>query len=287
MLPQNFRCALLLIAIFGLVTACTQVEKKGSELFKYSDDKKPRWSSPENMNGLSGNAGKENNRAKGHAFDPIAAGASQELMNVAGQGIVNRIWITVADRSPEMLRSLKLEIFWDKSATPAVAAPLGDFFGVGLGLTSAFDNALFANAEGRSFQCFIPMPYKTGARIVITNESTKDLSHIFWDIDFQETKTWDNDNLYFHTVWNRDTATTLAQDFELLPALKGKGGFWVSTWASTRTLFTKQPGGEKEKSKSTSTAIRNFQHLPARAPKTISAQVGARAATSTTMPVAS
>ncbi|RYE42061.1 MAG: DUF2961 domain-containing protein, partial [Sphingobacteriales bacterium] len=36
-------------------------------------------------------------------------------------------------------------------------------------------------------------------------------------------KNWDDDFMYFHAWWNRDTATKLAEDFELLPAIKGKG----------------------------------------------------------------
>jgi hypothetical protein len=45
-------------------------------------------------------------------------------------------------------------MFWDGTDKPAVSVPFGDFFGVGLGQTTAFQNALFANAEGRSFNCF-------------------------------------------------------------------------------------------------------------------------------------
>jgi hypothetical protein len=41
------------------------------------------------------------------------------------------------------------------------------------GITTAFQNALFANAEGRSFNCFIKMPFKQGAKIQVVNESSK------------------------------------------------------------------------------------------------------------------
>jgi hypothetical protein len=124
-----------------------------------------------------------------------------------------------------MLRSLKLEMFWDGVAKPAVSVPFGDFFSVGLGRTAVFDNVFFANPEGRSFNCFIPMPFKKGARIQITNESRNRLSHIFYDVNFQELKAWDDSYLYFHAFWSRDTATTLAKDFELLPQVKGRGRF--------------------------------------------------------------
>jgi hypothetical protein len=194
-------------------------------LYRFDETLKPRWSTPEGLNGAVGGAATENNGAKGHAFDSIKSGATLVLLDVPGQGVVSRIWITVADRSPQMLRSLKLEMFWDGEAKPAVAAPLGDFFGVGLGRTAKFHNALFASPEGRSFICYVPMPFRKGARIQVTNESAKDLTHIFYDVDFQRTKAWDGRNLYFHAYWSRDEATTLARDFELLPRVSGRGRF--------------------------------------------------------------
>jgi hypothetical protein len=67
------------------------------------------------------------------------------------------------------------------------------------------------------------MPFKKAARIQITNESKKRLSHIFYDINFQETTAWNENNLYFHAYWHRDTATQLGKDFELLPMIKARG----------------------------------------------------------------
>lgn len=167
----------------------------------------------------------ENNGAKGHPSNALNAGETKVLLNVRGPGIINRMWFTINDRSPEMLRSLKLEMFWDDAKTPAVSVPFGDFFGMGLGKTASFHNAFFANPEGKSFQCFIQMPFKKSARIQITNQSGKRLSHVFFDINFEKLMVWNGNYLYFHSYWNRDTATTLAKDFELLPRVEGKGRF--------------------------------------------------------------
>ena len=64
-----------------------------------------------------------------------------------------------------MLRSLKLEMFWDGGTRPAVSVPFGGFFGMGPGRTTKYHNAFFANPEGRSFLSFIPMHFKKGAKI--------------------------------------------------------------------------------------------------------------------------
>jgi hypothetical protein len=199
--------------------------KTSSAIYQYSAGVATRWSSPENLNGVEGKGGMENNGGKGHAFDSIGPGQSRTLLDIKGTGRVNRMWITVIDRTPEMLRSLRLEMFWDNNPKPAVSVPFGDFFCVGLGRTTAFQNHFFANAEGRSFQSFIPMPFREGARIVVTNDSMKKLTHIFFDVDYQLEESWDERNLYFHSYWSRDTATTLGTDFQILPAVKGHGRF--------------------------------------------------------------
>ena len=147
------------------------------------------------------------------------------LLNMNGPGIINRMWVTISDRSPAMLRSLVLNIYWDNEEKPAVSVPFGDFFGIGLGKTAVYENALFANPEGRSFNSFIQMPFKTAARVELVNESGTDLPMVFYDIDLQLLKNWDEDFLYFHSYWHRDTATVLAEDFEIMPPVKGKGRF--------------------------------------------------------------
>jgi len=215
----------LLIAAPGCNTPEEKENNPATALYQFDENLSPRWSSFENPTGEKGMGAKENDGAKGHPSDAIEPGATKLLLSTKGQGIINRIWITIIDRSPEMLRSLKLEIFWDDAATPAVSCPFGDFFGVGLGKTAVFHNALFASPEGKSFICLIPMPFKKAARIQITNESSKRLSHIFYDVNFQQVKKWDDKNLYFHAYWHRDTATTLGKDFEILPHITGKGRF--------------------------------------------------------------
>ena len=146
-----------------------------------------------------------------------------------------------------MLRSLKIDMFWDNGKIPAVSVPFGDFFGVGLGKTTAFQNALFANAEGRSFNCFIPMPFKQCAKIMITNEGTRKLGFLFYDVDFSYTKIWDDENMYFHAYWHRDTATIPGKDFEILPKVNGKGRFLgTNIGVSANPMYKKSWFGEGE-----------------------------------------
>jgi hypothetical protein len=196
-----------------------------SELYRKPADVETRWSSFENPNGLKGAGGLSNRGAKGHPYEPIEPGESKTLLDVQGSGMITRIWFTVNDRSTETLRALKLEMFWDGAQKPAVAVPLGDFFVAMLERPVAFESALFANPEGKSFNCFIPMPFRKSAKVIVTNESSERIRLLFYDIDYLIGIKHPPDSLYFHAYWHRESPTTLRNDFEILPKVNGSGRF--------------------------------------------------------------
>jgi hypothetical protein len=189
-------------------------------------DVETRWASPENPTAEKGRAGVAGGGRKGSPTIPIKAGQSVVLAEAKDtSGMVRRIWMTMPDRSPQMLRGLKLEMFWDGAATPAVSAPVGDFFGVGLGQMAQFESALFSNPEGRSLNCFVPMPFRTAMRIVLTNESGRDLPELFYDVDYTLGDRLAANTLYFHAHWRRENPTTLKRDYEILPKVAGRGRY--------------------------------------------------------------
>ena len=184
-----------------------------------------RWVSFENSSGARSAAALTNHGAKGAAFERLQAGEVRELLNISGSGEVRRIWLTVTDRSPEMLRSLRLDMFWDGCDTPAVSCPLGDFFGIGLGRRTVFESQLFSDPEGRSFNGFIPMPFRKSARITLTNESATLLPHVFYDINLLMDVQHSPNALYFHTHWRREAPNVLGKDYMILPKVRGQGRF--------------------------------------------------------------
>lgn len=184
-----------------------------------------RWVSFENPGGEKGRGGVTNRTAKGSAFEGLASGQTKALLDVRGSGLLNRLWITVRDRSPGMLRSLRLDMFWDDAPTPAVSVPLGDFFGIGLGRTVPFESELFSSPEGRSFNCFVPMPFRKAARVLLTNEAETAQSHVFYDIDLLQDIDHPDDALYFHAHWRREKPNALGAPFGLLPRVHGQGRY--------------------------------------------------------------
>jgi len=237
----------LVALVAMLATATGATAQDSSDLYRYKGDEQTRWVSPENPTGAKGAGARENKSAKGHAFDTIAVGGKHVLADIKGAGIIDRMWMTIEDRSPEALRGLKLEIFWDGAAAPAVSVPLGDFFLHGAGELVAMETALFASPEGRSFVSYVPMPFRRGARIVVTNESPKPVNLIFFDVNYRAVPSQPADALYFHAWWSRDRATTLGRDFRILPRIEGRGRFLgASVTVLTNPLYEKTWWGEGE-----------------------------------------
>jgi len=184
----------------------------------------PAWASFENPKALKGEGGMSNKGAKGFPCKWIEKGEAVVLMEDAGCGIVRRMWLTISDRTPEILRSVKIEMFWDGSAVPAVSVPLGDFFCAGTGVKKAFQSALFEDPEGRSFVSYVQMPYRKGAKIVLTNASDEGFT-LFYDVNFTRETSLPESAMYFHAYFNHDPATTPGIDHTVLPEIKGKGRF--------------------------------------------------------------
>lgn len=231
-----------LICLFALIANTTFSQ----EWYKLPSATETRWASFENPTAGKGKGGSENNRAKGHPNEMFAPGETKTLLNINGAGVIQRMWMTISDRSPQVLRAIKIEMYWDGATSPAVSVPLGDFFGLALGRKVAFENALFSDPEGRSFTSYIPMPYRKGARVVLVNESNKTVN-LFYDVNFQQVVSLANDVLYFHAYWNRVEKTELANDFVILPNVKGKGRYLGTNMGIiTEPLYEKSWWGEGE-----------------------------------------
>jgi hypothetical protein len=213
MVYRLFACAALLAAS----TADAQ------QLFEIPANVETRWYSFENPDGTPGRGARSQEGRKGAASRPVAPGETVVLADVAGPGIVRRVWLTVPGQV-ETLRGWVVRMYWDGQDWPSVEAPLQDFFGLPFGRQAAFESALFSNPEGRSFNCFVPMPFRTHARIAISNESPKP-APLFYDVDVTTGDVLPADLAYFHARYRRENPTTAKRDFEVLPRITGRGRY--------------------------------------------------------------
>lgn len=192
-------------------------------IYKY-EKSEPRWINFENKNGEKGGGGKENNGAKGHAWEHFYQGEEKILCDFEGSGIVRKIWITLSNREPDILQNVFLKMYWDNTEIPQVEVPIGDFFCMGLGKMVRFENNFFSTAEGRSFSCFIPMPFKKHCKIVLFNNSGKYINNLFYDIDITLQDIFDDD-MYFYAKFQNIERNEIEKDVEILPKIEGTGKY--------------------------------------------------------------
>ena len=183
-----------------------------------------RWISFENITGAKGAGGQANEGRKGSASKSIKAGETKTIAEIQGPGVIRRIWATVR-KSPEIYRGLVLRIYWDDQAQPSVEAPLHDFFGTPFARQARFESALFASPEGRSYNSFVPMPFRKKARVTIENQSPKDCPSFFFDLNYTIGDALPAELFYFHARYRRENPTTPKKDFEILPRITGRGRY--------------------------------------------------------------
>ena len=125
-------------------------------------------------------------RSGGNAdFREIPAGGTLTLLDENGPGEVTHFWCTIATRDPNHLKAIVLRMFWDGEATPSVEAPIGDFFGQGLGDYHQFESAPLAVGSIKALNSFFPMPFPRHARISVTNESSIPTGSFYFNIDWR------------------------------------------------------------------------------------------------------
>lgn len=218
-------------------------------VFLFDDKIKTYWVNPENPTGEKGGAAKALNGRKGApCLRNLKPGETRVLAQAQGCGMIRRIWITTEKK--EKLQTLKgyvIRCYWDGQDKPAVEVPMGDFFCFNSGELSPMENEFFSNPEGRSFNCYIPMPFKTGMKITVTNE-TENIEEIqfFYQVDYtlgDDVK----DALHFHAYYNRERRTVERKDYVILPPVAGHGRYLGASFGViANPLMTNSWWGEGE-----------------------------------------
>jgi len=194
------------------------------DLFKLQSSVHTRWASPENLRGEKGRGGRSNAGRKGSPCLGVVPGAVHTLARADGPGTIRRIWMTLSDRSPEVLRSVQLDFTWDGGDRPSFSVPLGDFFGHPLARVTPLHSALFSNPEGRSFNCFVPMPFRNGMEVTLRNLGDG-VFMCYYDVDYTIGDSHGEDTGYFFALFNRRRQGAEGLDYDILPTIEGRGRF--------------------------------------------------------------
>jgi hypothetical protein len=137
-------------------------------------------------------------------FRTVGPGETFTVLDESGPGIITHIWFTFASEEMYHLKKLVLRMYWDGEATPSVEAPIGDFFGLGLGDYFTFQSLPLSAAPNRGVNSFFPMPFQKHARITIENTGKLKLDALYFNIDYQAyAKPLPADTLYFHAQYRQ------------------------------------------------------------------------------------
>jgi hypothetical protein len=133
----------------------------------------------------------------------IPAGGTYEVFRADGPGVISHIWFTIAARSNDHLKELVLRGYWDGNAKPSVEAPIGDFFGLNLGVYQIYQSEYLACSPGKSLNCYFVMPYRRSARFTVTNEGKQEVQSFYSNIDYMTVPRLPDDSLYFHAQYRQ------------------------------------------------------------------------------------
>ena len=189
--------------------------------------------SPENLTGEKGKGGMAIEGSASYAARELGQGwkvnpylVSQPgetlvLADVKGQGAIKHIWIT---DNTKISRRLILRIYFDGHQSPAVEAPLTDFFANAehTEYRQLSSLAMCVN-PARGLNCYFEMPYFKGFRVEIENIGT-DACHIYYQIDCEE-KTLPEESLYFHAQFRRVNPLPYKEPYVILDNIKGNGHY--------------------------------------------------------------
>ena len=153
----------------------------------------------------------------------IGPGDSAVLLDLAGAGVVRRLWVTVASGDPHYLRRIALKMYWDGETSPSVAAPLGDFFGDGF--TKPNYRSIPLGISSGGFFCYFPMPFHSHARIVVENGTGRVVDAFYYNIDLVQLDRLAADATTFHAWWHREPRTSDRRALHLIVAARGRGQY--------------------------------------------------------------
>ncbi len=187
------------------------------------------WNSPGNPNAVP-----EVDVVQGSS--QIAQDATQVLAEITGPAQIKEIAIRIPQIVPNnsisdrILETVKIRAYWDGEEKPSVEAPIGEFFGCGIGeyTVDSLPTKMSTAADGY-YRCFFPMPFASAAKIELVNNGPTALSQVEWIVRIGSMP--DADQLIaqgkvgrFHAVYHSESPTSTDNDYTILQTA-GRGCF--------------------------------------------------------------
>jgi hypothetical protein len=139
----------------------------------------------------------------GNGRNRLTPGETRTIARLTGPGIISHMWFTINTTDRWHLKNLVLRIYWDGQTSPSVEAPIGDFFGLGLGKYIGYESGPLSVGSQKALNSYFPMPFRTGAVITISNEGEIPTLSLYYNIDWEKHGSLPADLGYFHAQYRQ------------------------------------------------------------------------------------
>ena len=165
---------------------------------------------------------------------PVQVGGTATILDVKGAGAVTHIWFTIASDDHYHLKNLVLRAWWDGESSPSIEAPIGDFFGLGLGEYFTYQSALLTVAPVKALNAYFAMPFASAAKITVTNEGKKKTDALYFAVDYITLPSLPEDVGRFHAQyrqaapckgWTDNWGNEYGEDVNNKKNLNGEGNY--------------------------------------------------------------
>lgn len=136
-------------------------------------------------------------------YRSLKPGEALDIFGENGPAEIRHVWITMATGEAYHLKKVVLRAWWDGETEPSIEAPIGDFFGLGLGTYTVFHSALLAVAPDKALNSWFPMPFRKRARMTVTNEGSLAIDSLYWNIDWVSLPSLPSDTAYLHAQYRQ------------------------------------------------------------------------------------
>ncbi|MGH9402594.1 MAG: glycoside hydrolase family 172 protein [Terriglobia bacterium] len=152
------------------------------------------------------------------------AGETLTIMDTDGPGVIEHIWMATETSFAGNGRACVLRFYWDHESSPSIEVPLTDFFAIGHDLFAPVNSLAVVDNPTSALNCYWPMPFRRHAKITFTNEASKALSLMTYQIDYALTGV-PEDAGYFHAQWRRATTRRSSPVHTIAEGLRGDGRY--------------------------------------------------------------
>lgn len=152
------------------------------------------------------------------------AGEPLTIMDVEGPGIIEHIWIATEGSWEGNGRACVLRFYWDHEESPSIEVPLTDFLAVGNDRFAPVNSLAVIVNHASALNCYWPMPFLRHARITFTNELSRPLNLLTYQIDYVKAEVPPQVG-YFHAQWRRATTKRSYPEYTILDGVGGSGRY--------------------------------------------------------------